>query len=415
MKKRIADILRNTPFFYYLKKIYNFAIKIITFFRYIFKINNINKRCEEILKNSKYDIIDIFYYRFGWKAASFQRAQHIAVNMSKQNVLMFYAKNSVRDDKAGIFDKIADNLYLIDIDNPVLMYELLKNIKKYDNKKLFHTCSTNILLSLKTVKKFTRQDFTVLYEYIDEISPDISGKIPKGFYKLHDYIINNKDCIVVSSAAELYNKVHKVRGDNNHIMACNGVAYEHWQIDENSFEKYTDIKKIADEGKPIIGYFGALAKWFNYEMYKTAALRRPQYNFVLIGWLYDDSFIKNGLDKLENIRFLGSKNYSVLNEYCTAFTVCTIPFIINDITLSTSPVKIYEYLAAGKPTVCTAMPECEKVKDVLIAHSAEEFIDLLDKAVSFSFDGSFKEGLRKTAKENTWENRVKDILKLIRS
>ena len=51
-----------------------------------------------------------------------------------------------------------------------------------------------------------------------------------------------------------------------------------------------------DKGKPIIGYYGALAKWFDYEKIKKLAIKKPGYEIVLIGINYDRSYDRSGLD-----------------------------------------------------------------------------------------------------------------------
>ena len=52
------------------------------------------------------------------------------------------------------------------------------------------------------------------------------------------------------------------------------------------------------------------------------------------------------------------KNLPVMHIF---LDVCMIPFVVNDITESTSPVKLFEYMAMGKPVVATSLPECKKV------------------------------------------------------
>ncbi len=54
--------------------------------------------------------------------------------------------------------------------------------------------------------------------------------------------------------------------------------------------------------------------------------------------------------------------------------VMIIPFVLNEITSSTSPVKLFEYMAMKKPIVTTDMLECRKYKSVLIGKNYEDFI-----------------------------------------
>ena len=58
-----------------------------------------------------------------------------------------------------------------------------------------------------------------------------------------------------------------------------------------------------------------------------------------------------------------------------------IPFLINDITQATSPLKLFEYMALGKPIVTTSMNECKKYKSVILADNKEHFVENIDKAI----------------------------------
>lgn len=414
MLGEIKKILLKSSFAIYIRRFYYVQLQFKNFCKSVFQMNIIKEQCENIIKTSNFEIIDVFCFRFGWDAGSFQRAQHIALNMAKNKVLVFYAKNPVRDKTTEYFHKLNDNLYLFDMDNPVLMSILKKCIEKQNCKKIIHNCSTNLYTSLNYMYSFKKSGYKVLYEYIDEISSDVSGiKIPKSFYKMHHKIIEDTDNVVVSSAQILYDKVYKVRKAQNHVFACNGVEYEHWLISNDSYKAFEDITKIKNEKKPIIGYFGALANWFDYDLLRFLAGSREEYNFVLIGWEYDTAFGKSEISKLKNVHFLGPKKYIDLNSYITAFDVCTIPFLINDVTLSTSPVKLFEYLAAGKPAVCTDMPECRSVTDVFVAKTHEEFLQFLDRAVEIKDNPEFIDKFKKVAFQNSWDFKVKDILKSI--
>jgi hypothetical protein len=90
--------------------------------------------------------------------------------------------------------------------------------------------------------------------------------------------------------------------------------------------------------------------------------------------------------------------------------VATIPFLVNNITLATSPIKLFEYMAARKPIVTSDLPECRKYPSVLVAHNAKEFIDHLEHALTLINDSAYLQQLYQTAQENTWEARVNQII-----
>jgi hypothetical protein len=111
-----------------------------------------------------------------------------------------------------------------------------------------------------------------------------------------------------------------------------------------------------------------------------------------------------------NIRWIGQRQYQELPGSLRLFDVAMIPFVINSITLATSPLKLYEYFAGGKPVIATPMPECQAFDEVHIVRSAGEFSEALDLARSQGQDKQIRDRLRKLAHENSWTVRVKSVI-----
>ncbi|MGL5244260.1 MAG: glycosyltransferase, partial [Sarcina sp.] len=122
------------------------------------------------------------------------------------------------------------------------------------------------------------------------------------------------------------------------------------------------------------------------------------------------TYDKSGLDYLDNVHYLGIVPYEKLKSYSCCFDVCLVPFIKNDITDSTSPVKIFEYMALGKPIVTTDINECKLYKSCKIAYNDDQFIQEIDYAIRvLANDERYKKILAKEAEENTWRHRAKEI------
>jgi GT2 family glycosyltransferase len=91
-----------------------------------------------------------------------------------------------------------------------------------------------------------------------------------------------------------------------------------------------------------------------------------------------------------------------------------IPFVINEITAATDPVKFYEYISLGKPVVSTHMPELEPFADLLyLADDEEDFLRKLDLALSED-DLALRTRRIDVARENTWPARAAVTLNAIR-
>ena len=92
--------------------------------------------------------------------------------------------------------------------------------------------------------------------------------------------------------------------------------------------------------------------------------------------------------------------------------------LLSRLTLASNPIKIYEYLAAGKPVVSTALPEvCENASGlVYIAKDEGDFIRKVEEAVKEAESPNKELIMRriKFAKENSWEKRIEIIEKLLK-
>ena len=197
---------------------------------------------------------------------------------------------------------------------------------------------------------------------------------------------------------------HAKQHNDKVILVPNGTEYEFFhQAAQKIF-----VKEIQGLNKPIIGYYGAIADWFDTWLVRDLAVNHPEWEFLMIGsTLFAD--IKP-LKNLYNVHLLGEKPYAEIPGYLSHFDVGIIPFKRTPLTDATNPVKMYEYLSAGKPIVATKMDEishyaeyvhlCESIGEwekALQASLAEEKTpELLEKRFAF-------------ARENTWESRAEVI------
>lgn len=394
IKRRIKDKLDNNALTY--RKNYEEA----------------NAIFHKILKKEKFKAVVVFDSRVGWNIPLFQRSQHMANELTDDGYLYFYRTSEQFDPHVKTVEKLKDRLYLVNMANFALQNAMFDLLKEYKGHKFLSLYSTDVYLDEQYIKeKYIDNGFKIIYEYIDELSDEISGHLPDFVYDRHKNIIEDKSNIAVGSADKLIEEIEEIRGKANVAMITNGVQYDHWQY--RSDEVPEKLKDIVSKGNPIIGYFGALAKWFDYELLKKVAKERPNYEIVLIGFLYDNSFKDSKIDELENVHYLGIVDYKELNQYSQYFTISTIPFLLNDITESTSPVKLFEYMAMGHPIVTTDMRECRKYKSVLIGKSHEDFIEKLDFALTLDKKDEYYKYLREEALANTWREKAAILDRLI--
>ena len=137
---------------------------------------------------------------------------------------------------------------------------------------------------------------------------------------------------------------------------------------------------------------------------------RPDWSFVLVGPNHEGGLSGARALGRRNVIWTGARDYQSLPAYSAAFDVAMIPFRVDPITAATSPLKLYEYFAAGLPVVATPMPECESFPEVRIVRSALELSEALDAARAEAADPAFVEGLRALGRRNAWSARVSEVL-----
>ena len=164
--------------------------------------------------------------------------------------------------------------------------------------------------------------------------------------------------------------------------------------------------RLYEKTRKIVGYYGAISDWFDLDLVIASAQAYPEWDFVLVGSTFGCDI--TAAEKVPNIHFIGEVPYADLPGYLNVFDVCTIPFQLVELTLCTNPVKIYEYLAAGKPVVATAMPELLLIEDMLhIGQDAQSYINQLAIAMDEAGDQELADCRSLWAKQHDWGSRAK--------
>jgi glycosyltransferase involved in cell wall biosynthesis len=196
------------------------------------------------------------------------------------------------------------------------------------------------------------------------------------------------------------------------LLCPNGVDYEHFARGRLGRHEGApdDLKPLVENERPLIGYYGALARWFDFDLLHQVAENHPEWIFVLLGPDHDGAVSSGELRQRTNLHWLGPKPYADLPFYLRCFDVGIIPFKLNEITHSASPVKLYEYMAAGKPVVITPMEESLRCPGVLAGDGPEAFAGQIERGLALRTDPDYQELLDRTARENTWDVRADQVL-----
>jgi len=211
---------------------------------------------------------------------------------------------------------------------------------------------------------------------------------------------------VFATATELYNR-KKPFADDIHLVP-NGADVEHFK--QALAEDFPVAEELRGLPKPIIGFYGGISDWIDLESVEAVARKHPQWSVVMVGPVDTDV---SHLKKYSNLHFLGKKDYGRLPTYLKGFDVCLVPFKINDLTVNVNPVKLYEYLAAGKPVVSSPLPEVVQFSEVVrIGAAPEEFVAGVEAALADTGAEAIARRVA-VAEENSWMARCTAMVEAI--
>jgi glycosyltransferase involved in cell wall biosynthesis len=171
---------------------------------------------------------------------------------------------------------------------------------------------------------------------------------------------------------------------------------------------------IAALPQPRIGFVGTIDDRVDAELLIHCAEHMPQATFVLVGPQKRHRASIAGLQGLPNAQFFPPCPHPQVPAIISAFDVCIIPYRITPYTRALSPIKLYEYLAMGKPVVATALPYVQREADkVRIADNAQQFLAALNEAVLRPPLADERARWRAAAEAHSWQRQVNEVEQLL--
>lgn len=260
-----------------------------------------------------------------WNSDLYQRPQHLSCQFAKKGIPVFYANSSKK-----MPTKIQENIYSIAPDSlPYLPSSLAQ--------KVYFIVTSTLPLRIETAMKMKEKGCKIIYEYIDDFDEKIlrDNKIQVDLFNSLEKI---DPFLITTSAKKLYEQMVERFGEEKVLFCPNGVDLDNFK-DIHKHPIPSEMQPIKEKGKP-------------------------------------------SLHPKENVHFLGPRKYTELPAYAKHFDCCIIPFIEGDIAKSTSPLKLYEFMAMQKPVVCTKdLQECYGYEGVLISENHEKFMKNIKKAI----------------------------------
>lgn len=253
---------------------------------------------------------------------------------------------------------------------------------------------------ISVIKKL-QGSYKVIYECVDDHTD-----IEYAFWgHKHDVIweqeLMERADAITTTAASLYLQRVAVEERRNVYMSRNAVNEVDFIIEEEEIPD--DLKPIPE---PRIVYIGAIYKWFDVKLFYEVVKTNPDKSFVVIGFGRDDILT----EKCSNLYFLGARKHSELKKYLRHMQIGIIPFRYDlDIIVNCDPIKHYEYLFCGLPTITTLMPESAFKPYTHLVANVDEFNQAIADCLTVKPD---REVIREFLANNSWHTRAALLCRL---
>jgi glycosyltransferase involved in cell wall biosynthesis len=246
--------------------------------------------------------------------------------------------------------------------------------------------------------------YDVVDDYAEQVGPDARRR---RFVAAADEAAASRSQVVFATTNGLYER-QVARNPETHLVR-NGADFAHFSHTNGT------APEVGALSGPVIGFAGNLtAEKVDLDLLEAAARMRPDWSFVLVGPPAENA--RAGLRRLEglgNVHVLGFRPYDELPAYVSGFSVGVIPYRSTAYTRNCSPLKVFEYLAAGKAVVASGVPELGGMEpDVALADGAEAFVAAVESALAADSSDAV-ERRRQLAEKNTWDARTERLLGLV--
>jgi glycosyltransferase involved in cell wall biosynthesis len=244
-----------------------------------------------------------------------------------------------------------------------------------------------------------------VYYCIDDYAT-LPGVNQEAIRAMDEELTRKADLVFVSAESLLHRKLPL---NANTYFSPHGVDVDLFARAQD--EKLPVPSDTAHLPHPIVGFFGLVERWVDLDLVAYLARQRPQWTFLFIGRLAVPPL---EIPQCPNLHFIGARPYEALPAYTKQFDVALIPFRLTDVILHANPLKLREYLAAGKPVVSVSTPEIERYADIVeIAHSPEEFLAKLDAVLTRpNSPAAIQQRMDRVAGES-WAARIDQVIEIV--
>ena len=201
----------------------------------------------------------------------------------------------------------------------------------------------------------------------------------------------------------------------NMVLLPNAVDFEHFSKARDPLTVIPD--DLAAIPIPRIGYIGSINEKVDIALLDQIAAARSDWSIVMIGRKnfasHDCASRFEDLVRRPNVFWIPYRHPDQLPSYLKGLDVCLMCYVINGWTYFGDPSKMHEYLAAGKPTIGTALPSIVEHQNVVtVSDGQDQWIAAISHALSETGEDARMRRIE-VARANSYAERIRTASRLI--
>jgi glycosyltransferase involved in cell wall biosynthesis len=159
-----------------------------------------------------------------------------------------------------------------------------------------------------------------------------------------------------------------------------------------------------------IGFFGLIYEKLDFQLLTSVAQTFADSCLVMLGRV---DYCPDEFRKLPNVHLVGPRPYQELPRWLAGLDVLLLPYVDDEMIRQSSPLKLRECLASGKPTVSVDVPEARLLMPhVRVAGDRAEFVKMVGEGLLEPSDAAAARQAAVAADD--WNQRAEQLRELLR-
>lgn len=249
----------------------------------------------------------------------------------------------------------------------------------------------------------------IVYDCSDLWSESMSGKT-SGLSKVRQVVISKAENRIIKKASSIFCTSDYLRdkvleqpiAPEKVFTFENGVEFNLFANNKTRLEKSI----IPNKSSAVLGFIGGIKPKLDFNLLREVVQKKPQWLLVLVGpdQTNNSSDFKALLNE-PNVLWVGSVAPSEVPNYMNMIDIGIMPYKASPYNDAVFPLKLFEFLAAGRPVVGVNLPSTNKFMEFGIYHHVEtsqDFIEACELAEQLNGTTELESKRRENAQRQDW-------------